>query len=286
MPRQRLFRLIATIALIAPATLLGQGGRGGGRAADSIKYVYPSTPQLEKLKAEAATMIDGEAKLIQEMVDEVFSFGEPGFQEFETVKYLTGILEQNGFKVQRNVAGIPTGFVATWGSGKPVISLGSTSSDIPQASNKPGVGLARSAGGGRAGPRRGAQLGRAAQHRGRDRGEEDHGARPHSGHDPDLGRRRGRAHVGRKAWSRARRRASRTWTSRSSRTSAPSLGVSYGQSSSNALISGDLQVQGTGGARGRRAVARQERVRRRDADGHRRGSSSASTWNSRSARTT
>ncbi len=85
-------------------------------------------------------MVDGEAKLVQEMVDEVFSFGEPGFQEFETVKYLTGILEKNGFKVERNVAGIPTAFVARWGSGKPVVSIGSDIDDIPQASNKPGVG--------------------------------------------------------------------------------------------------------------------------------------------------
>ena len=140
MPRQFSLRLITALALIAPATLLAQGGRGGGRAADSIKYVYTATPQLEKLKTEAAALVDGEAKQIQEMVDMVFSFGEPGFQEFETVKYLTGILEQNGFKVQRNVAGIPTAFVATWGSGKPVISLGSDIDDIPQASNKPGVG--------------------------------------------------------------------------------------------------------------------------------------------------
>ena len=140
MNRNFLVRLIAVVALIAPASLFAQGGRGGGRAADSIKYVYPTTPQLDKLKTEAATLIDGEAKMVQEMVDEVFSFGEPGFQEFETVKYLTGILEQNGFKVQRNVAGIPTAFVATWGSGKPVISLGSDIDDIPQASNKPGVG--------------------------------------------------------------------------------------------------------------------------------------------------
>jgi aminobenzoyl-glutamate utilization protein B len=135
-----LIRLLFLTAVVAPASLLAQGGRGGGRAADSIKYVYAGTPQLEKLKTEAAALVDGEAKLIQEMVDEVFSFGEPGFQEFETVKYLTGILEQNGFKVQRNVAGIPTAFVATWGSGKPVISLGSDIDDIPQASNKPGVG--------------------------------------------------------------------------------------------------------------------------------------------------
>ena len=73
------------------------------------------------------------------MVDSVFSFGELGFQEFETSKYLTGVLEKEGFKVQRGFAGIPTAWVASWGEGKPVISLGSDIDDIPQASQKPGV---------------------------------------------------------------------------------------------------------------------------------------------------
>ena len=78
--------------------------------------------------------------MVQEIVDEVFSFGELGMQEFETSKYLTGILEKNGFTVQRGVAGIPTAWVARWGSGKPVISLGSDIDCIPQAGSKPGVG--------------------------------------------------------------------------------------------------------------------------------------------------
>jgi aminobenzoyl-glutamate utilization protein B len=77
--------------------------------------------------------------MIQVMVDQVFSYGELGFQEFETSKYLTGLLEENGFTVERGVAGIPTAFVARWGSGKPVISLGSDIDDIPQAGQKPGV---------------------------------------------------------------------------------------------------------------------------------------------------
>src|SRR5882724_1204818 len=91
------------------------------------------------LKADLAGQIDGMKKQAQVMVDSVFSFGELGFQEFETSKYLTGILEKEGFKVERGVAGVPTAFVATWGSGKPVIALGSDIDDIPQASQKPGV---------------------------------------------------------------------------------------------------------------------------------------------------
>jgi aminobenzoyl-glutamate utilization protein B len=136
--RTTLPMLVAALTALSTSTLLGQRG-GGGNAADSIKYKYPSTPQLDALKAEAAKEIDAKAKMIQEMVDQVFSFGELGMQEVETSKYLTGILEQNGFKVERGVAGIPTAFVAKWGSGKPVISLGSDIDDIPQASNKPAV---------------------------------------------------------------------------------------------------------------------------------------------------
>lgn len=129
---------LCAMALALPAAAGAQ--RRGDDYADSIKYRYPSTPQLDLLKAEAAREIDAKAKMIQVMVDQVFSYGELGFQEVETSKYLTGILEENGFKVERGVAGIPTAFVARWGSGKPVISLGSDIDDIPQASNKPGVG--------------------------------------------------------------------------------------------------------------------------------------------------
>ena len=90
-------------------------------------------------KTALAQHVDKNAKLAQVMVDTVFSYGELGFQEFETSKYLTGILEKNGFKVERGIAGIPTAWMASWGSGKPVIALGSDIDCIPQASQKPGV---------------------------------------------------------------------------------------------------------------------------------------------------
>jgi aminobenzoyl-glutamate utilization protein B len=99
-----------------------------------------ATPAQEAaMKADLIGQIDGMKKQAQVMNDSVFSFAELGFQEFETSKYLTAILEKEGFKIERGVAGIPTAFVATWGSGKPVIALGSDIDDIPQASQKPGV---------------------------------------------------------------------------------------------------------------------------------------------------
>jgi aminobenzoyl-glutamate utilization protein B len=99
----------------------------------------PSNPRTDQLKRDVGLEVDGMGENIQKMNDMVFSFAEPGFQEFETSKYLTTILRQNGFSIQENLAGIPTAWMASWGSGKPVIALGSDIDDIPQASQKPGV---------------------------------------------------------------------------------------------------------------------------------------------------
>ena len=124
---RRLAALTCLLAFAAPA------------AAQNRSAARPD-PRLESLKTEAVTKIEQRAKLVQEIIDQVFSFGELGMQEFETSKYLTGLLEQNGFRVERGVAGMPTAFVATWGSGKPVIALGSDIDGIPQSSQKPAFG--------------------------------------------------------------------------------------------------------------------------------------------------
>ncbi|MDE0807430.1 MAG: amidohydrolase [Longimicrobiales bacterium] len=98
-------------------------------------------PRLENLKSEALTLVQGRAKQVQEIVDQLFSFGELGMQEFETQKYLTGILEENGFEIELGVAGMPSAWTARWsnGTGKPVIALGSDVDGIPQSNQKPGV---------------------------------------------------------------------------------------------------------------------------------------------------
>ncbi|MDB5705063.1 MAG: amidohydrolase [Sphingomonas bacterium] len=90
------------------------------------------------LKKEAAANVDAHAKLVQEMVDSIFSYAEPGFQEYKTSAYVTGILEKNGFKVTRGVAGIPTAWTATWGDGGPLIALGSDIDCLLGLSQYPG----------------------------------------------------------------------------------------------------------------------------------------------------
>src|SRR6266566_1008116 len=131
-----------TVALVAfPVTISltaapAQSDKAPGQPAASS----PANARLDAYKKEAAADIDRMHEFTQQMVDQVFSFGELGFQELETSKYLTDILEKNGFSVQERPAGIPTAWVASWGSGRPVISLGSDIDDIPQASQKPGVG--------------------------------------------------------------------------------------------------------------------------------------------------
>ena len=97
------------------------------------------SPALAAMKQQAVANVESHTKMAQVMVDTVFSYSELGYQEVHTSAYLSKILEDNGFKVERGIAGIPTAFMATWGSGKPVIALGSDVDCIPQASQKPGV---------------------------------------------------------------------------------------------------------------------------------------------------
>ncbi|WP_416222358.1 amidohydrolase [Sphingosinicella sp. LY1275] len=101
----------------------------------------PAAAAPSGIKARAVAGVEQRAKLAQEINDSVFSFAELGFQEVETSRYLTDLLEKNGFTVERGTAGLPTGWVARWshGSGGPVIALGSDIDGIPKASQKPGI---------------------------------------------------------------------------------------------------------------------------------------------------
>lgn len=103
--------------------------------------LHAQLPASADLKKEIIAEVDKRAKLVQEIVDSIFSFAELGFQETASSNYLISILEKNGFKVERGVAGIPTAWVATFSNGgaKPEIAFITDIDCIPRASQKPGV---------------------------------------------------------------------------------------------------------------------------------------------------
>jgi aminobenzoyl-glutamate utilization protein B len=134
--------LTAVMITAAVPSLLGaQAANAAADSAEVAKYarVYADDARLQKLKRDAMAEVEKMREFTQQMVDQIFSYGELGFQEQETAKYLTAILEREGFTVTRGVAGMPTAWLASWGSGKPVIALGSDVDGIPQSSQKPGV---------------------------------------------------------------------------------------------------------------------------------------------------
>ena len=119
MIKRYLMTAVATAVMVQPIAAQAQAGKA--------------------VKAEAIADVDSQTKQIQVMVDQVFSFAEPGFQEVRTSAYLEDILEKNGFTVTRGVAGIPTAFTATWGTGGPLIALGSDIDDLLGVSQYPGI---------------------------------------------------------------------------------------------------------------------------------------------------
>ena len=74
-------------------------------------------------KAEALKAVDRERGPVCEASDRIWDQPETAFQEFHSTDVLCELLEKEGFRVERNLAGIATAFSGTYGSGKPVVGI-------------------------------------------------------------------------------------------------------------------------------------------------------------------
>lgn len=68
--------------------------------------------------------------------DSIWALAETAFDEHESSRILADYADKNGFNVERGVAGMPTAFVATYGSGSPVISVLGEFDALPGISQK------------------------------------------------------------------------------------------------------------------------------------------------------
>jgi aminobenzoyl-glutamate utilization protein B len=77
----------------------------------------------DALKNETATTIQAGYDAYKKIALNIWDYAELGFQENKSTALLQNTLKDNGFTVEAGVAGMPTAFVATYGSGSPVIGI-------------------------------------------------------------------------------------------------------------------------------------------------------------------
>ena len=87
-------------------------------ASASAAQDAPTDPSARLMAA-----IDAKSARYADLAKQIWSFAEVGYQEVKSSALLATELETAGFKVTRGVVGIPTAFVAEFGSGKPVIGI-------------------------------------------------------------------------------------------------------------------------------------------------------------------
>ena len=97
--------VLAGVFICGNASAAGRKKAGDGLANKGIEY------------------LDSSFKTYDRIQKAIHSYAELGYQEYRSSALLISHLEQNGFTVEKGVAGIPTAFVATYGSGKPVIGI-------------------------------------------------------------------------------------------------------------------------------------------------------------------
>jgi len=77
----------------------------------------------QNLSSLVSELIDSKSKLFTDASDRVWEFAETRFDEYRSAQLLIHLLESEGFTVERNVAGLETGFIASFGVGEPVVAL-------------------------------------------------------------------------------------------------------------------------------------------------------------------
>ena len=92
---------------------------------------------IDKHELKVIKELDAQFSTYHDMAHTIWDLAELGFMEEESVKILSGKLEKAGFTVDHGVAGMPTAFIASYGTGEPVIGLLAEYDALPGMSQKP-----------------------------------------------------------------------------------------------------------------------------------------------------
>src|SRR5690625_3574493 len=82
--------------------------------------------------------IDNKMDQISQINEQIWDYAEIGLEEMKSVALYEKLLKEEGFNVTTDIAGMPTAFVAEYGSGKPVIGITAEYDALPQLSQEAG----------------------------------------------------------------------------------------------------------------------------------------------------
>ncbi|RLA18090.1 MAG: amidohydrolase, partial [Gammaproteobacteria bacterium] len=93
--------------------------------------------EISREKQTAIEQVDALEQEIANMSMELWNYSEIALREVKSAEFLAGILEKEGFQLERGVADMPTAFVAEWGEGGPVIGILAEYDALPDIGNEP-----------------------------------------------------------------------------------------------------------------------------------------------------
>lgn len=101
-----------------------------------IGKVNAQPNQISEKKQAVFNSVDQHQDELTQLSDQIWKFAEIAYKEYKSAKVLADYAEQQGFRVERGVANIPTAFIASYGSGKPVIGILGEFDALPGLSQK------------------------------------------------------------------------------------------------------------------------------------------------------
>ncbi len=99
-------------------------------------FFAANAQRLSKHKKAIIASVEKHERELIAISDSIWALAETAFEEHQSARILADYAESQGFNVERGVAGIPTAFVATYGSGSPVISVLGEFDALPGISQK------------------------------------------------------------------------------------------------------------------------------------------------------
>jgi aminobenzoyl-glutamate utilization protein B len=101
-----------------------------------LPWASAHAQETDQLKQAAFEWIEANRAMITGVSDSIWEYAELPMEEVESSRLLADTLEKHGFQVERGVAGMPTAFVATYGSGEPVLGFLAEYDALPGLSQK------------------------------------------------------------------------------------------------------------------------------------------------------